>query len=358
MGRKRKKNHGWPRGWYQKGNAYYFKLAKHREVLGDKPIRLGNTLKASYEAFAKLPIHNDAPTETLAQLIERYVLEVLPLNAAGTRANKRLYLRTLVKVAGHFRPEEIEQHHAYSIFNKMKDINGLKTARETVGCLRHILSKAVEWGLIKRNLLLGMRLPKPKSRTRYISDDELKLFMDKYATKRIKAHLLFKLETGLDKQDILLVQLSDLKDDGVHTNRHKTEGKERVYEWTQELKDAVAATRLAYKGKVSSPYLSHTNTGKSYFPVKDGTVLDENGHPHGAPSGWNSQWQRCMKKWKADGHKGFHEHDVRKKVASDTDLENAQELLDHSDPRITEEVYRVKPKLLKLNSREALENEK
>ena len=34
----------------------------------------------------------------------------------------------------------------------------------------------------------------------------------------------------MDKQDILLVKLSDLQDDGVLTWRHKTEGKERVYE--------------------------------------------------------------------------------------------------------------------------------
>jgi integrase len=203
-----------------------------------------------------------------------------------------------------------------------------------------------------------MRMTKPKTRTRYINDDEWNLFMDKYATKRIKAHLLFKLETGMDKQDILLVQVSDLRDDGVHTNRHKTEGKERVYEWTPELKDAVDDIRIAYRGKVSSPYLCHTREGKPYFPRDGKKVLDKNGHPFGPPSGWNSQWQRCMKKWKADGYEGFHEHDVRTKVASDTDLKNAQELLDHSDPRITEKVYRVKPKLIKLNSREALENEK
>ena len=236
----------------------------------------------------------------------------------------------------------------------MKEKNGLKTARETIGCWRHTMSKAVEWGLIERNLLFGMRLPKPKPRTRYITDVELDLFMGKYATKRVRAHLLLKLETGMDKQDILLVQLSDLKDDGLHTRRHKTQGKERVYQWTQELKDSLAAIRFAYKGKISSPYLSHTREGKSYFPIKEGSLLDANGHPHGKPSGWDSQWQRCMKKWKADGHEAFHEHDVRKKVASDTSLENAQALLDHTSPIITETVYRVRPKLLILDGREAL----
>ena len=358
MGRGRKNNQGWPKGWYKKGPSFYFKLAKHREVLGNKPIRLGNSIREAYETFARLPIHSKEEINTLSQLIERYTLEVLPLNAAGTQENKRTYLRTLVKVAGHFQLEDIQQHHAWSVFHEMHGINGLKTARETIGCWRHVMSKAVEWGLIETNLLKGMKLPKPKPRTRYVTDEELNLFMNEYATKRIKAHLQFKLETGMDKQDILLVQLSDLKGDGVHTCRHKVEGRERVYQWTPELKNAVEALRSAYKGKVSSTYLCHTREGKPYFPIKEGRVLDENGHPYGKPSGWNSQWQRCMKKWKADGHVGFHEHDVRKKVASDTSLENAQELLDHSSPEITERVYRVKPKLIKLSSREALDEGK
>jgi len=64
-----------------------------------------------------------------------------------------------------------------------------------------------------------------------------------------------------------------------------------------------------------------------------------------------------MKKWKEDGNEGFHEHDIRKKVASDTTLENAQELLDHADATITERVYRTKPKVVKLASRDALNPE-
>lgn len=220
------------------------------------------------------------------------------------------------------------------------------------------MSKAVEWGLIDRNLLLGMRIPKPKPRTRYVTDDELELFIQEYATKHIKAHLRFKLETGMDKQDILLVQLNDLQHDGVHTRRHKTEGLERIYVWTPELKQAVDALRSAYKGKVSCAYLSHTREGKPYFPMIGGRVLDENGHPFGKPTGWDSQWQRCMKKWKEDGQEGFHEHDIRKKVASDTDLENAQELLDHASSTTTEKIYRVKPKEVKKTSRVVLKSEK
>jgi hypothetical protein len=37
---------------------------------------------------------------------------------------------------------------------------------------------------------------------------------------------------------------------------------------------------------------------------------------------------------------------------------NDQELLDHADATITEKVYRAKPKIVKLASREALNKEK
>jgi hypothetical protein len=85
--------------------------------------------------------------------------------------------------------------------------------------------------------------------------------------------------------------------------------------------------------------------------MKESRLLDELGHPHEKPSGRNSQWQRCTKKRKTNGHEVFHEHDVRKKVASGTSLVNAQALIDYASPTITE---RMKPKVFKLDAKEAV----
>ena len=63
-----------------------------------------------------------------------------------------------------------------------------------------------------------------------------------------------------------------------------------------------------------------------------------------------------MKEWEEDGRVVFHEHDLRTKVASDTSLENAQAMLDHASSKITGTVYRVKPKVLKLDGRKALKD--
>lgn len=352
MGRRRTTDRGWPKGWYLKGTVIYFRLSKYKDVLGPKPIRLGKTEKEAYKTFSQLPIHGDKSDSLLLNdVMKRYEVEVLPENAARTQENKRYYMKLLRKSAGHFKVTQIKQSHAWELFGALKKVRGLKTARETVGCLRHILSMCVKWGLIDQNLLLGMRLEKPKSRKRYIEDSELDLFVKGYATERIKAHVAIKLETGMDKQDILLIQHSDAIDSGLKHSRHKTEAVEKIYEWTPDLKLAYEQLKKAYrkkKGDIGSRWVCKTRTGDPYFPIVEGKVLDENGHPFGAPSGWNSQWNRCMQKWKADGHEGFHEHDIRKKVASDTTLENAQELLDHTNPAMTK-TYRVKTKVVKLD---------
>lgn len=350
MGRIRTTDRGWPKGWYLKGKTIYFRLAKYRDIIGSKPIKLGLTEKEAYKTFSQLPIHGNSDSLLLSDVMARYEIEVLPNNAARTQENKRYYIKYLRKSAGHFKVTQIKQSHAWTLFEALKKARGLKTARETVSCLRHVLSMCVKWGLVDQNLLLGMRLEKPKARTRYVTDKELGLFVSKYATERVMAHIALKLETGMDKQDILLIAHSDAQADGLHHARHKTEAVRKIYAWTPELVKAYDQLKKAYrkkKGDIGSRWVCKTREGAPYFPIIEGQVLDAKGHPFGAPSGWNSQWQRCMVKWKEDGYEGFHEHDIRKKVASDTTLANAQELLDHTNPAMTEK-YRVKTKIVKL----------
>jgi integrase len=360
MGRKRDTDNGWPKGWYQKGPSIYFRLAKYKDILGPKPIRLGSSEREAFKTYAELPIHGNLTNGStrLDDVLTRYEVEVLPGNAPRTQENKRYYIETLRKVAGHIDVRLIKQKHAWQFFDALKRKRGLKTARETIGCLRHVMSMCVRWGYVDLNLLLGMRLPKAKPRRRYVTDEELALFVNEYATPRIQAHIAIKLETGMDKQDILLIEHKDIQEVGLRHNRHKTDSHEKHYGWTDELLAAVELLKRAYRKKkndVGSRFICKTRTGEPYFPAREENgvkrYLDENGHPFGAPSGWNSQWQRCMKAFKEAGHEGFHEHDIRKKVASDTSLVNAQELLDHSSPTITEKVYRVKPRVVKLERR-------
>ncbi|MFT7459690.1 MAG: integrase, partial [Planctomycetota bacterium] len=65
--------------------------------------------------------------------------------------------------------------------------------------------------------------------------------------------------------------------------------------------------------------------------------------------GFDSIWQRFMKKAleKTELKERFTEHDLRAKVASDTESEHARQLLGHTTAEITERIYRRKANLVK-----------
>jgi integrase len=71
--------------------------------------------------------------------------------------------------------------------------------------------------------------------------------------------------------------------------------------------------------------------------------LNRNRQPMTA-TGLKSAWRRAMACYEAAGGVPFHEHDIRKTVATAADtLERAQKLLGHRDARTTAQVYRVGP---------------
>lgn len=81
----------------------------------------------------------------------------------------------------------------------------------------------------------------------------------------------------------------------------------------------------------------HTNRGQPY--IKENATAD----------GFDSIWQRFMKKAleKTALKERFTEHDLRAKVASDTESEHARQLLGHATQEITERIYRRKANLVK-----------
>jgi integrase len=78
------------------------------------------------------------------------------------------------------------------------------------------------------------------------------------------------------------------------------------------------------------------------FCTRDGKpYIDE----QGTTSGFDSVWQRFMKKALAETNleERFTEHDLRAKVASDSkDSEQARKRMGHTSSAVTERVYRRK----------------
>jgi len=191
-------------------------------------------------------------------------------------------------------------------------------AHREIEVLSHAYTKAVEWGYIDRHPFKGeVRLQGEKPRDRYVEDWEVVECLA-LASKRkkgsvlaIQAYMRLKLMTGMARGDLLRLQAENLKDDGVHIQRHKTAGttgKRTIYEWTPEL---CAAVELAKAVRPAlSPFLFCNRDGKSY-------IDESTGEAHG----WDSMWQRFMDRVLAETKvtARFTEHDLRAKCASDAE---------------------------------------
>jgi integrase len=225
---------------------------------------------------------------------------------------------------------------------------GMSAAHREVELLSHAFTKAVEWGYVDRHPFKGeVRLKGEKPRTRYVEDWEIVEALrlvphrKKGSVLMIQAYLRLKLLTGLTQGDLLRLQPDrDFKEDGIHNVRHKTalvNGKETIYQWTDQLREAV---EMAYEArpKKDSKFLFCIKTGQGYINEE-----------LGRSSGWKSMWQRFMERVMNETKvtEWFTEHDLRAKVGSDADsIEHAQALLAHADSSTTKRIYRRKAELV------------
>ena len=354
MSRKRSpENVGLPARWRHVHGAYYYQVPQGLEAFwdGKKLFRLGKTLPEAYRSWSSRLDATDTAS-TIAQLLERYLLEVVPSKAPKTREANSTAIRQLTKVFGAMPLRAIKPQHIYKYVDQRrlkktsaagKVTGGLGIARGEAKVLSHAFSMAVQWGYIDRHpFLKELRLEGTRPRTRYIEDWEviecLKLpaFRKKGSVLAIQSYIRIKLMTGMARSDLLRLTVADVREDGIHIQRHKTQGttgKRTHYEMTPDLKAAIEMAKAA-RPKIS-PFLFCNDQGKSYFDEGKGTCR-----------GWSSIWQRFMERVIAETKvtEHFTEHDLRAKCASDApSLEHARALLSHADSKTTNAIYRRKP---------------
>lgn len=354
MPRKRNpENRGLPARWQIMHGAFYFLVPPGLEHLwdGKKRFRLGATLPEAYRIWAARVDRPEA-ANTVAQLLDRYLREVVPTKAPTTQTGNTLAIRQLRAVFGAMSLAAVKPRHVYLYVDKRSqkktDDEGRTTGGRTVAhreaeVLSHAFTKAVEWGLLDRHPFKGeIRLAGEKPRDRYVEDSEVIACLSiesrraKGSVLAIQAYMRLKLMTGLARGDLLRLTAADLRDDGIHVQRHKTAGstgKRTVYAWTPELRAAVDAAKAARPRL--SPFLFCNRDGRGY-------IDETTGEAHG----WDSMWQRFMDRVlrETEVKERFTEHDLRAKCASDADsLERARALLQHADSRTTARHYRRKP---------------
>ncbi len=345
-------NRGYPSRWRVINGRFYYAVPKGMEHAwdGKQLFKLGDTLTEAYKEWAARLEHQDE-IFTIGQLLDRYSLEVIPTKKITTQASNQSALPHLRQAFGHMNLADLEPHMVYKYVDHRskkvrrddgKVIGGKVAAHREVEVLSHAFTKAVEWGIVKRHPFKNeVRLEGEKPRDRYIEDWEilemlsLPSFQKKGSVHAIQSYIRIKMMTGMARSDLLRVMMTDMKDDGIHIQRRKTEtttGKRTVYEWTPELR---AAVDLAIKSRPAvSPYLFCKRDGHGYYDEKTGRA-----------DGWDSMWGRFVQRVLAETQVShpFTEHDLRAKCASDApSLEHARALLSHADSRTTERIYRRK----------------
>lgn len=349
-------NRGLPARWKHQHGAYYFRVPPGLEPLwdGKKWFLLGKTLPQAYRAWSsRVDAHDKA--NNIGQLLERYLLEVVPTKAPKTRTANALYIKQLTAVFGAmtlaaFTPQMVYQYVAKRSVKKNNAagrMTGGKTiAHREVEVLSHAFTKAVEWGYMARHPFKGeVRLEGERARDRYVEDWEVVECLQLESKRKagsvlaIQAYIRIKLMTGMSRSDLLRLNDAALREDGVHIQRHKTQnttGKRTVYRWSPELRAAVDMALAARPAR--SAYLFCKRDGLPY-------INEETGEAYG----WESMWQRFMDRVRTETKvtDRFTEHDLRAKCASDAaTLEHARALLSHADARTTAAIYRRKPEVV------------
>ena len=346
-------NKGLPLRWQHKHGAYYYQVPPGLEQAWDnkKLFRLGKTLPEAYKTFAER-VATPERINTIGALLDRYLLEIVPTKQPKTRTSNQLAIPRLRAVFGTMPLAALKPKHVYQYVDrrskKKKDDSGRVTggkivAHREIEVLSHAFTKAVEWGCIDRHpFKKEVRLEGEKPRSRYVEDWEVIEALALPSKRKagsvlmIQAYLRLKLLTGMGQGDLLRLTVSQLKDDGIHIQRHKTAestGKRTIYMWSPELRAAIEQAKATRP--CISPFLFCTKTGESY-------VNEDTGEAYG----WKSMWQRFMDRVLKETKvtQRFTEHDLRAKVGSDAEsLERARALLSHADVRTTELIYRRKP---------------
>lgn len=321
MGRNRKKNKHLPLRVYQRrGKLYYVKPGTEEWI----------PLPDGLKTWAAIVQSADG-TETMSALWGKYDLDELCKKAKKTQKNRRQEWKMLEPVFGEMTPRDVESHHAWNYWKKRGEI---EQAKKEIRCLSVLLTYGKRTGAFSHeNPCFGLQLPESPPRRHYVTDEAF-LFVRERAQPMVGYAMDISYIAGIDEGTILKLERRHLTDDGIKfvrsKNEHREEAIEQIIEWNDELQLVISALL------------------KQKPQVRRALICTRQGQPY-TPDGFQSQWQRLMRKCKQAGFKDhFHFHDIRAKSASEADTDQeAADRLGHADVKLTSRIYRRLPKRAK-----------
>jgi integrase len=210
-------------GIFQKGKNwyidYYFKGQRKRKKIGPSKKLAEQVLKDVQLKIAKgeyLGVYEEKKI-----IFEDFAKQYLEYS----KANKAFYsykrditsIKSLISFfAKNYLFEITQQMVEKYKAERLKEVEPATVNRE-VGCLRHMFNKAIDWGYLKKNPVLGVKkLKEPPGRIRYLDSEEIKaLFkaIDQLPRENrayLRPIVVMALNTGMRKSEILRLRWQDI----------------------------------------------------------------------------------------------------------------------------------------------------
>lgn len=314
MGRHRTKAKHLPRRMQMRGRSYYYVARVDGK---QRWIPLGTDYGDALRQWAKLEGNDTQPALTVADALAHYLDDRAPKRAAKTMKEYRAQAKTLGKVFGAMRLEDVKRSHVYTYLKKRGNVAGNRERDLLRAAYNHAANLGYEGG----NPCQAMRYRNPEGGDRhYVTDDELAALM-LAARPRLANLLMFLYLTGMRIGDAIALQLTAAQDDGIHWREGK-KGTLRHVEWSDALREV---WRQAAGARIGAQH--------AFYGQRGPYTLD----------GIESTFARVRKRAKLDAVKpAITLHSLRRKAASDLPLDQAQKLLGHIRPEVTRRHYVAK----------------
>jgi integrase len=247
------------------------------------------------------------------------------LLATRTRRDYEKAIERLRRAFGHLAPDAWRPSAGYAYLEAQP---GSVQANRDLSVLANVMQVCVRSGVVDRNLVKEVEKNREQTRTRYVTDAELAAFLTQ-CNPKLKAWVELKMLTGLRQGQMRELRVSDWRGGALWGPKAKG-GRTLVFQGPG-LAEAVAEVMRTHHGEAPrSAYLLCTRQGNQY-----------------TADGFRAIWQRAMRKHINHGWERFTEHDLRAKVASDSEsLHLAQARMGHQTPNTTSRVYRRGPQVV------------
>ncbi|MGY8624194.1 tyrosine-type recombinase/integrase [Chromobacterium violaceum] len=305
-----------------------------------KELPLGTDLNEALRKWAEFECR-PAPVDTglMQHIFERYEREVIPAKAPRTQQDNNLSLRQLRPVFDSAPIDSITPQH----IAKYRDKRSAKVrANREISLFSHVFNMAREWGYTaKENPVRGVRKNKETPRDYYAEQDVWDAVYA-VACEELQNAMDLAYLTGQRPADVLKMKETDIRNGALEVKQNKTRAKLRILLNAEDgsrtqLGQLLDRIRRRPR-KVYSLVLLSTANG---YPLNRWTLRNR----------WDAARDDAIEAaLKADTPdaqdlarriRQFQFRDIRPRAASDIDsLEQASDLLGHTDKQITDKVYR------------------